>query len=360
VLRGAGYRTLLVGKYLNGYPGSSFDYVPPGWNRWFATTGVYYDYYAANNGHRSRLYGSEPEDYSGRVLTERAIRYVEGSLAIGTPFFLYFAPSQPHGSGAASDPDASHDPLPDPDDVGSLDGIDPWRPATFGNRDDVSDMPGFVRKITWTRDSREEIDRFRQRQLEALRSLDREIGELLAAAPVDTLVILTSDNGFLWGEHRLGGKNVPYEESIRVPLVTSWVGHTTGSIDDRLALNIDIAPTVATAAGIDPSITPLGTDSDGEPTLTEGLDLLGSETRAAFPLEHMRGTVPAYCGVRTLDGWMYVRYANAFEEMYHVAVDPLEQTNLALSPALATQRRALRAKAVALCNPPPPDYSWWT
>src|SRR5205085_4096871 len=65
----AGYRTGLVGKYLNGYsPETDYAYVPPGWDSWFAVkTGVYYDYYAAANGQESPLYGSAPTDYATRV-----------------------------------------------------------------------------------------------------------------------------------------------------------------------------------------------------------------------------------------------------------------------------------------------------
>ena len=96
VLRGqAGYRTMFVGKYLNGYLGGRYGYVPPGWDRWFSIAGGrYYSYYAADNGRKSPLYGTGPEAYSGRVLTTKAIDYVT-TAPTTSPFFLFYAPVAP-------------------------------------------------------------------------------------------------------------------------------------------------------------------------------------------------------------------------------------------------------------------------
>ena len=88
--------------------------------------------------------------------------------------------------------------------------------------------------------------------------LDRQVGALMHALAQkgvldNTIVIYASDNGFLWGEHRLGGKLWPYEESIRVPLVvrTPWQ-NVWGTTSDDMALNIDFASTIAELAGVTP------------------------------------------------------------------------------------------------------------
>src|SRR5215212_9416888 len=96
-LRSTGYETLFVGKYLNGYPGDHFKYVPPGWDEWFSVaTGAYYNYFVARNGSRSQFFGDNARDYSGRVLTKRAIAYMH--QVEGAPFFMYYAPAAPHGA----------------------------------------------------------------------------------------------------------------------------------------------------------------------------------------------------------------------------------------------------------------------
>jgi N-acetylglucosamine-6-sulfatase len=73
------------------------------------------------------------------------------------------------------------------------------------------------------------------------------VASLRARGVLDRTVILyASDNGFLRGEHRLGGKIRPYEESIRVPLVVRvpW-RNAWGTTNNQLVLNIDYASTLA-------------------------------------------------------------------------------------------------------------------
>ena len=75
----AGYRTAMLGKYFNGYEG---PYVPPGWDRWFATyvNGAFYDYLATDDG-VVRTYGSDPADYGTTVLATEAVRFIESTPA---------------------------------------------------------------------------------------------------------------------------------------------------------------------------------------------------------------------------------------------------------------------------------------
>ena len=61
----------------------------------------------------------------------------------------------------------------------------------------------------------------------------------------NTLIVFTSDNGFLLGEHRIRtGKQFPYEPSIRVPLVMRGPDLPTGEVREQLAANVDLAPTI--------------------------------------------------------------------------------------------------------------------
>jgi arylsulfatase A-like enzyme len=365
VLDAAGYRTLYVGKYMNGYPAGNYSYVPPGWDRWFSfATGEYYDYRAAEDGTRTRLYGWDPGDYSARVMTKKALSLI-GSTR-NPPFFLFFSATAPHGSTDGDDGSVNL-PVPGPRDVGRFADIPAWRPSTFGARDDVSDMPLYLQGTTWNHEARDDVDLIRQRQLESLYSLDRQIGKLVRALPRDTLIIFLSDNGFLWGEHRWNSKFVPYEESIRIPMIVTWRGTVPHRVDRRLALNVDVVPTILAAAGLDPA-TPTGIDAaTGGGVGPEGLDLLGPDRRDVFVLEaynNDEGRVPGYCGLRTSDRWMYVRYwetdspDNGFEDLYDVGNDPLQQDNLAVDADWDDKRRDLMALTKDLCRPVPPTYSW--
>ena len=342
------YRTGLVGKYLNGFPDEDYRYVPPGWDSWVVIGGGrYYDYDLAINGRRSRHFGTSADEYSGRVLTERALAFV--TRPSDRPFFLLFAPVAPHAAVGTGIP------IPDPMDDGMLDGTIFEHPPSY-NEMDVTDKPPFIQQT-----ATEDLPLLPQKQIEALLGVDRSIGLLLDAVPDNTLVILTSDNGFLLGEHRWRGKNVPYNESIRVPLVLRCVRCRLvepASEDPRFALNIDFAATILDAAGL-PRDTPTAIDvTTREPVAPAGRSLLRDRwVRTAFVLEHVGrlDKVPSFCGVRSADH-LFVHYADGFEEVYDEQADPWEMDNIAGEEAAPTD--ALRAQAVALCDPVPPGFTW--
>jgi len=164
----------------------------------------------------------------------------------------------------------------------------------------------------------------------------------------DALVIFTSDNGLLWGEHRWLKKEVPYEEAIRVPLVVradAIVGE--GARTDRhLVANIDLAPTIAATAGVNLP----GVDGQSLLPLLEGR----AETwRDALLIEHMRGTnpIPTYCAVRTARH-LFASYETGERELYDLESDPFQLQNLAgTEPGLEGR---LDSTLQGLCEPPPP------
>ena len=201
----AGYRTALVGKYLNGYPSHHYDYVPPGWDRWFAVgTGVYYNYYAATATGRSWRYGSAPQDYITRVLTDKAKGFVR--TLSGQPFFLYYATTAPHGPS-----------IPDPRDVGRFDVSGYRQPPSFGKPE--AGAPRYIKDIAWDAAKVEKINEVHAAQLDTNFGVDRSIGQIWDVLPSNTLVLFMSDNGYAWGEHTWTNKQVPYAESLRVPMM---------------------------------------------------------------------------------------------------------------------------------------------
>jgi arylsulfatase A-like enzyme len=343
-LQDAGYRTALMGKYLNGYRG---PYVPPGWDRWFATyLGGFYDYVANDDG-RIRAYGSRPAEYGTEVLANQAVGFIR-ETGRDRPLFLYFAPHAPHepATAAPSDGDAFSD-------------LAPWRPASFGEAD-ISDKPAYLRAEAPFDQARvAELDRFRRDQYRSLLGVDRAVGRIVdalrdAGRLANTMIVFMSDNGMLWGEHRWDNKLVPYEESIRVPfIVRADFLDAQPAADPRFVLNVDLAPTFAALAGV-------------TAPRVEGrslLPLFGSRPvswREDFLLEHVRMNddgVTTYCGVRS-SRFVYVAYATGEEELYDLELDPMELRNLADHAARADVLARMRDRLRELCRPAPPGFSF--
>ena len=204
-------------------------------------------------------------------------------------------------------------------------------------------------------DRTEHLDALRINQYRTLQAVDRAVGRLLGALEdtgrlEDALVIFTSDNGLLWGEHRWVKKEVPYEEAIRVPLVirADRIGTDPGRTDPHLVANIDLAPTIAAAAGV-----PLpGVDGRSLLPLLQGRP---DGWRHALLIEHMRGTnpIPTYCAVRT-SRYLYAIYNTGERELYDLAEDPYQLQNLSrAAPGLLARLQRVLDR---LCDPPPPGF----
>lgn len=361
-LNRAGYETALVGKYLNLYKASRFGtYIPPGWDRWIAFAierdieagggPQYFDYDLTVDG-AIEHHGDSPADYATDVLADHAEDFIRDAPA-ERPLFLYFAPPAPHQPGT-----------PAPRDRGAFKGIHPWRPPSY-NEKDVSDKPRYIRNIDrFSAKRRRFIDKLRRHQLESLLAVDDAVNQLITALQdtgrlQNTLIIFTSDNGFSWGEHRWLGKEVPYEESIRVPLVMRWDdgGLPVGRTERRFALNLDLAPTIAHAAGVDPR----GAEGRSLIAMVRNPKAPG---RDQFLIEHLgqRDPPPTYCALRSKKA-LYVRYTHkrdhkAFEELYLVGRDPYERSNVAGKARHHRLLRGLRRTTRNLCRPLPYEMRW--
>ena len=340
----AGYRTAMLGKYFNGYEG---PYVPPGWDRWFATyvNGAFYDYLATDDG-VVRTYGSDPADYGTTVLATEAVRFIESTPA-DTPLFLYFAPHAPHEPAMAA-----------PGDRRAYTDLGAWRPPNYDEAD-VSDKPAYIRdqpRLDAVASAR--IDEFRRSQYASLLAVDRAVGTIVDALEQrgrlsNTLIVFTSDNGMLWGEHRWATKLVPYEESIHVPFIVRFdpmIGSPRE--DEHLVVNIDLAPTFAELARA------AAPGAEGQ-SLVPLFENVRSPWRSEFLLEHMQhsdGGVPTYCGVHA-ERYVYVRYRTGEEELYDLERDPTELANRVENERYAEPRMQMRQRLRELCDPLPPGYS---
>jgi N-acetylglucosamine-6-sulfatase len=347
MLHDAGYRTGLFGKYLNGYRS---EYVPPGWDRWFATVGRggYYDYVASSDGNLIP-FGHDPPDYGTDVLRDEVVSFIR-STNPSTPLFAYVAPHAPHKPAT-----------PAPGDGRLFASLAPFRPQSYDEKD-VSDKPTHMQAMRRLDEATAaKIDRFRRAQIRALQAVDRAVADIVAELDAsgrlsNTLIVFTSDNGMLWGEHRLDGKGVIYEEAIRVPFLLRYDALTDQAReDDRLVLNIDLTPTFAEAAGIPPP------PADGQ-SLLPLLGPPGAEWRDAFLIEHLRAggherLAPTFCAVHT-SRYVLARYGTGEQELYDLDRDPMEMVNRSGGGRYTAIQAALLDELRSLCDPVPPGYAF--
>jgi N-acetylglucosamine-6-sulfatase len=187
-------------------------------------------------------------------------------------------------------------------------------------------------------------------QLRCLMAVDEGVGKIFKALEEigkldQTLVVFTSDNGYFWGEHGLGGKHGPYEEALRIPLLIRYpLRIRSGVTLDGLVLNVDLAPTLLELGGAS-----LPKSLHGRSLLP----LLAGETatwRTSFLAEYFynRGQTPRFPtwqAVRT-DRWKYIRYPDqeGMDELYQLGDDRHEMTNRNQDPNASMTLAALKVE----------------
>ncbi len=310
-LHDAGYQTGMVGKFLMGWSNSTR---PPNFDYWALTSGGYYDVpYGTDQ-------GSLRADYSTWESGRQTLRILDAfERRDADPFFLYLAPQAPHDPW---DPEPAYRSA----DVGAWDG----NPAV--HETDRSDKP------KWVRDFHVDYAEgagIRASQLRLLKSVDDMVDSVMrrltALGEADnTVVIFTSDNGYLWGEHGMKSKYNPYDGSVRVPFIVRWPGKVgAGAVDPRPVGNVDIAPSLLAAAGISPRLV---YPFDGRPFLdTTGLSgAVRPEAYLEYFMDEHRA-IPDWSAIRTTR-FNYVQYYDGdqivYREYYDLVADPWEIRNL--------------------------------
>lgn len=342
-LQGAGYRTGLFGKYLNGHDRS---YIPPGWGEWYE--GVhYYNYTLIENGTPVRYDSTGSDSYSVNVLARKVTDFI-----YATPpeqnLFAYFTPYAPH---AACIPGRTLceaiAPQPDVADATTYDTLPSYRTANY-NEADVSDKPAWVRKLPpLTAERSDSIDAAYRNMAESLVAVDRAVASIIDALTKtgrieNAVIIFTSDNGLSLGSHRWVKKACVYDECAKLPLFVRAPG-IRPHVNHRLVEQIDIPATILEAAGIP---RPEGMNGRSlyrimrnpragwrPEVLIESLGSLGAEAR--------------YSAIRT-NQYMYAEYENGDLELYDLKADPYQLENKVLDPNYLTVLLDLRERLEAL------------
>lgn len=214
------------------------------------------------------------------------------------------------------------------------------------NRDFLADRPEGKELLRW------KYQRYIHDYCRTIRSVDDQIGRVLdyleeSGLMDNTLIVYTSDQGFLLGEHGLYDKRFMYEESFRTPLVMRLPGGARGDIVEMVQ-NIDYAPTFLELAGV-----PVPADMQGLSLLPLLKGGHPADWRRSlyyhfyeYPAEHM---VKRHYGVRN-DRWKLIHFYNDIDqwELYDLQEDPHELRNLYGLPEYAAPRREMTEELVRL------------
>lgn len=327
----AGYATAHVGKYLNGTP---IDAIPPGWDEWYSSfrneTERFYSYRLNENGTLVE-YGNDPEDYSTDVYAGLAEDFIERRIDDVDPFYLQVDTFAPHRE--KSREPLPRNPRPAPrHELAFLDEPFP-KPPSFDEAD-VSDKPEFLRRGSLSQVAKSKIrNRYRDR-LASLLAVDELVARLVDALEQggeleNTIIVFTSDNGFLQGEHRFQrGKRELWEESVGVPLLIRGPGFAPGSRVRQLTGNIDLAPTILRATGA----VHAGHKLDGRALQP----LVADPGRARDRVMLLENGVHGSRAIRTRR-WVFIKHLSG-KELYDLKRDPYQMESLHDSERASVKR----------------------
>lgn len=328
-LQEEGYETVFIGKYMNGYQRFK-THVPVGWDRWagrLVARGTGLNIYrnpAFNINGEVVGFGINGPAYLTDIEAEMAVAEIETRFGGPEPVFIHLSATAPH---VPATPAARH--------AGAHEVIEPPQPPPSCEEADISDKPEMVAqfKDAYQKGLRFDFDDCWGPEylahLDQTLALDELIGEIMdavAASPdaANTYIVIASDNGRMRGEHWITTKGVPYEESVRTPMIVIGPGVAPGATDPALVLNLDLAATFLDIAGGDP------TRMDGESMrdLWSGTE---TDARASVLLELLvplgNGRTPVWRALRTAD-LIYIEYESGHTELYDLIADPWQVESL--------------------------------
>ena len=341
-LRAAGYKTIFLGKYINGYGRQptrwgqpSKTYIPPGWSDWRASldskgTYNYFNTHLNRNGKEQSLAGRYQTSQYGRISRNVIRKYSRN----GAPFFLNISFTAPHNGGPhePGDPKNTSSPARHPKTIGKFNRSTRRLPdpdGEPGNRRKPATVSGRS-KLTKT-DKRRAKKVYRQRA-EAMSSIDRQVKRLVTTLRrtgelSNTYIMFTADNGYLLGQYRRKqGKTLPYDPSLSTPLAIRGPGIPRGVKRRDPFSTVDFAPTIARMAH-----TKARGRVDGKPML--GVARNGDRGWKRRPVltntGAKKGKKAFGQGIR-VNGFLYSEYRSKGRkrELYNLRRDPLALNNV--------------------------------
>ena len=344
-LQQAGYQTAFFGKW---HMGQGSDEPRPGFDRWVSFLGQ--GEYFPRPGARLNVDGRRvpQKGYITDELTDYAMEWLQKNRDADKPFFLYLSHKAVHT-----------DPLPAPRHAHQYDGTKFRIPASAANtKENHRGKPIWVynQRNTWhgadfPYHTDMKMPEYLKSYYATLSAVDDSVGRLLdylrdSGLERDTMIVFTSDNGFLIGDHGLIDKRNAYEGSIRVPMVVYAPGLVPAGVTNPGRIrNLDLAPTFLDVAHV------------AKPPQFEGqsaLPLMTSDGAAArdwqpgdfvyeYYWEWNFPMTPTTFAIER-DRLKYIQYHGVYdtEELYDLANDPDEMRNLIDDPSRLRVKTALR------------------
>jgi N-acetylglucosamine-6-sulfatase len=316
-LQAAGYTTAMVGKHPNGFKGSPADL---GFDRWaIIDRGDRYFSRVLETEHgRSSVIGYTPDRIYSRGM----------SFARNTPgpYFLWISAIGAHAPAT-----------PAPRYRRACDNVE-FKPGPAFNEADVSDKPSWMRNLeAYDANKMLRVASAFRDHCAVLQADDEWIPRVVRLAGPDTCVFLTADNGYLFGQHRITGKQFLYEESIRVPLVMWGCGSAGGTVDARMVSNTDLPSTIIELAQASPGRSLDGYSLLG-PDIRQSVNLMGqwgeNETSG-------NGSGPSY-GIRQRRWSFFEHDGGGGDELYDMDADPAQEQSLDGKPEQQNRIAAMR------------------
>lgn len=349
-LQAAGYTTGFIGKW---HMGSAHDNPRPGFDYWlsFRGQGKYYpdseNYTINENGKRI------PQDgYITTLLTRRAVDFLERQKESDKPFFLYLSHKAVHGPFTpepAYRDTLTNTPFKLPPSSEKLPNNHQNRPRW------LLDQRNSWHGMDFPLHSGNNVEAFYKRYCEALRSVDDSIGAVLnqlkrMGIHDDTLVIYMGDNGYMFGEHGLIDKRVAYETSSRVPMLMQCPALFSGASQvDHVVANIDIAPTIMEAMGLQ---RPPHMDGQSFLPLAQGKSVPWRDYFLyVYYWEQNYPQTPTHFSLRG-DRYKYTTYYGVWDsdELFDLRKDPMEQNNLIHQPAFAGMKQTMQDRLYTMMD----------
>lgn len=346
-LQRAGYETAFIGKWHMG----NDDTRRPGFDHWVCLKGQgsTFDPELNVNGQAVKAKG-----YVTDILSERAIKFLTAKHA--KPFLLYYSHKAVHpetvqrADGSLSDPNASNF-IPAERHKNLYAGMKiPRRPNTLAAPEGKPALQRAIPGLEPLGPKTGSSDASILGRLRMLAAIDESMGEVFKALESAgelerTLVVVTSDHGYWYGEHGLSvERRLAYEEGIRIPLFMRYPALIkAGTKQNQMVLTLDFAPTFLELAGV---AAPAGLHGR---SLAPLFSPNGPAWREAFLIEHFSENVfprmrnMGYQAVRT-EGWKYIHYVDLpnADELYDLNRDPYEMRNLIKSPGAADELKKLK------------------
>ncbi len=353
-LKEAGYETAYIGKW---HMGENNDEQRPGFDTWMSHRGQgnYFDNEFNLNGTRKKLPG-----YYTTVVTELAVDWLKQKHE--KPWLLIVGEKAPHGGPIVPEPRFEH----------ALDGFPVKKPANFDNYRAADGKPAWLEESlpTWHGAGgplygQKDYDKFVRAYLGTLLSLDESVGRiydtLKTAGELDrTLIVFTSDNGFVLGEHGRVDKRTAYEDSLRIPLLVRYPPLAKpGIIVPQMVLSHDLAPSLLDICGAKPLRNITG--KSWKPLLAGKRPAWRESFLYEYNFEPQFPYTPNVRAVRT-DNLKFIRYPHGdgspdrfTAELYDLRNDPFELHNLANDPAWVKPRKDLERELQKLSQAAGPD-----